>query len=315
MTTPFDGSRTLWYTTPASVPDTTAEAMVARIKAAAPNVTGLLIKAWNWDYWSLRAASKKPRAIAGVADLRYWVDLLHDHGLKCYAWGVARGERVSREIALMQQIASSGVDAMVADVEVGEYYWRGTASGATTIARAIADTGVHLGLCFDYRGTHAVHSHAVQWMPYVGSLHPMAYHHHFGRSATSVMTEMARILAPRRLPIVPALQGYSLRGNPYLASDIPVTARIALAQPGVVGASWFRIGHGLALGSEDGIGPSDLAALAAVDPTAPQTPAEPVLFAYTDRAGARINVVEVRGKRWRLPGAAGWIDAVPLRAA
>lgn len=314
MTTPFDGARTLWYTLPASVPDTTAEALVARIKATAPNVTGLLIKAWNWDYWALRAVAKKPRAIASQADLRYWVDLLHAHGLRCYAWGVARGERVSREVALMQQIAACGVDAMVADVEVGEYYWRGNAAGATTIARAVADTGVHLGLCYDYRGQHVYHSNAVQWLPFAGSLHPMAYHWHFERSALSVMTEMARILAPRHLPIVPALQGYSLRGRPYLASDIPVTARIALAQPGVVGVSWFRVGHGLALGSEDGIGPVDLRAVAAVDPGT-QTPAEPVLFAYTDRAGQNVDVVEVRGQRWRRPGAAGWMDAVPLRAA
>lgn len=310
MTTPFDGSRTLWYTLPASVPDGTAEALVARIKATAPNVTGLLVKAWNWDYWALRAVAKKPRAVASIADLRYWVDLLHANGLKCYAWGVARGERVSREITLMQQIASAGVDAMVADVEVGEFYWQGTAAGATAIARAIADTGVHLGICFDYRGAHAIHSNAVQWMPYAGSLHPMAYHWHFQRSASSVMTEMARILAPRRLPIVPALQGYSLRGRPYLASDIPVTARIALAQPGVVGVSWFRIGQGLALGSEDGIGPVDLRVIGLVDPAMPQ---EPALFAYTDRAGVTVDVLAVDGGKWRTRS--GVVSPVPLRAA
>lgn len=310
MTTPFDGSRTLWYTLPASVPDASAEALVTRIKATAPNVTGLLVKAWNWDYWALRAIAKKPRAVASIGDLRYWVDLLHAHGLKCYAWGVARGERVSREIALMQQIASAGVDAMVADVEVGEFYWKGTAAGATAIAREMAATGVHLGVCFDYRGAHAIHSNAVQWMPYAGSLHPMAYHWHFERTAASVMTEMARILAPRRLPIVPALQGYSLRGRPYLASDIPVTARLALEQPGVVGVSWFRIGHGLSLGSEDGIGPVDLRAIAGVDPSVPQ---EPTLFAYTDRSGAAVDVLAIEGGKWRTRRS-GTIAPVPLRA-
>lgn len=317
MTTPFDGSRTLWYVTPPTVSEASAEAMVATIRGRAPGATGLLIKAWNWHGWALRAMAKRPRAIAGQADVRYWVDLLHAHGLKAYAWGVARGENTAREAEIMRQVAAAGVDALVVDVEVGEYYWKGTPASATFLARAAHDTGVHVGLCFDYRGTHALHSRAVDWMPYVGSLHPMAYHWHFQRPATAVMTEMARTLAPHRLPIVPALQGYSLRGRPYLASDIPVTARIALAQPGVVGLTWFRYGNGLALGSEDGIGPAELAALELVDPAAPapQTPAEPVLFSYTDRAGGRTNIVEVRGKRWRLPGAGGWIDAVPLRAA
>ena len=124
------------------------------------------------------------------------------------------------------------------------------------------------------------------------------------------MRHRQRILAPRRLPIVPALQGYSLRGRPYLASDIPVTARIALAQPGVVGVSWFRIGQGLALGSEDGIGPVDLRVIGLVDPAMPQ---EPALFAYTDRAGVTVDVLAVDGGKWRTRS--GVVSPVPLRAA
>ncbi len=312
--TPFDNGRALWYVTPGTVGEASAEAMVAAIRERAPNVTGVLFKAWNGASWPYRAKAARPRAIAGEADVRYWVDVLHRAGLKAYAWGVAHGVDVNREADLMRRVAACGVDALVVDVEVGAYYWAGTATAARTLARAAAQTGVHVGLCCDYRGSHMRDSKALEWLPYVGSLHPMAYHWHFERSALSVLSEMSARLDDYRLPIVPALQGYSLRGRRYPAADIPVTARIALAQPGVVGVSWFRYGNGLALGTEDGIGPQDLHGVAAVDP-ATQTPAEPVLFSYTAADGRVVNVVEVSGGRWRLPGAAGWMQPVPLRAA
>ncbi len=311
--TPFDDSRLLWYVTPGTVSEASAEAMVATIRQRAPSVTGVLIKAWNGQWWPYKARAGRPRAIAGQADLRYWVELLHNAGLEAHAWGVARGQDVARESAILRQVADCGVDSLVVDVESGPYYFVGTAADATTLAKAAAATGVHVGLCFDYRGMHMVYSQAIRWLPYVGSLHPMCYHFHFERPAQSVLTEMAARLAPFGLPIVPALQGYSVGDRRYPPTDIAPTARIALQQPGVIGLSWFRYGNGL-VNREDGMGPGEIGQLEAVRP-ATQTPAEPVLFAFDDRTGKRVDVLEVKGGRWRLPGAAGWMDAVKLRAA
>ena len=109
---------------------------------------------------------------------------------------------------------------------------------------------------------------------------------------------------------MPAVQGSSVGSRKDAAQDIPATAAIALDQERVVGVSWFRYGGGLQ-NNEDGLGPNDLHAIAAVDPGT-QTPAEPVLFEYRERDGRTVGVVEVRDGRWRLPGAAGWMDRVPL---
>lgn len=310
--TPFDGARALWYVRPGTVSEATAEQMLATIVNRAPNINGILIKAWNWQYWAYGAEAKKPRAIAGQADLRYWVNLAHTLGLKAYAWGVARGADVAKESAIMRQVADSGVDALVIDVESGTSYFVGSAAAATSLARAAADTGVHVGLCFDYRGTHPIWSHAREFLPYANSLHPMCYHWHFQRKAVDVLTEMSRTLAAYNKPIVPALQGYSLTGRKYDPADLIPTARVALAQPGVVGLTWFRYGKGLT-DREDGMGADDLAQLAALEGWAQPHPVEPTLFTFTDRSGRAVNVFEVRNGQWRT--ASGWAAAVALRAA
>lgn len=313
MINPFLNARVLWYVSPATVSEASAEAMVAQIRTRAPNVTGILVKAWNWDSWPYRARAGKPRAIAGQADLRYWVELLRQAGLRCFAWGVARGANVQRESDIMRMVADCGVDALVVDVESGPSYFAGTPAAAATLARAAHSTGVHVGLCLDYRGNHPRDSSAVYWMPYVHSLHPMCYHFHFGRTAESVLTEMSARLATYNLPIVPALQGYSVGARHYNPADIVRTARIAMSTRGVVGLSWFRYGLGLS-NNEDGIGPDELKFIASIEPVT-QTPTEPVLFSFIGRDGQRVDILEARGGQWRLPGAAGWMQAIPLKAA
>lgn len=305
----FDGARVLWYVTPASVAESSIDAMIANIRTLAPNVTGVMVKGWNGGGFAYGAlASKKGMAVANENDMRVWVDKLHAAGLKCYAWGVARGVYPKSEIDVMRRIAFAGVDALVVDVESGPSYYVGTAQTAVALAVAAQATGVHVGLCLDYRGNHPRDSKADLWYPYVDSLHPMCYHYHFQRPAAAVITEMLGKLAPMGKPIVPALQGYSVGSRLYNPDDIAPTARVAQGA-GVVGLSWFRYGKGLEF-HESGLGARDLWAIAQVGGSNPPAPA---LFSYTDKAGATVDVLSINGGKWRTRK--GDIAPVALRAA
>jgi len=308
----FDSARALWYVTPGTVGDRSIGELIATIKTKAPNVNALFVKCWNWHSWAYRAVANKPgMAITGEADVRRWSDALHAAGMKMIAWGVARGTSTKAEADIMRRVAGAGADALVVDVEAGEYYWQGTDASAADLARVAHDTGVHVGLCYDYRGTHPLVSKAYRWYPYVDSLHPMAYHFHFQRPAAAVLKECVDKLKVQGKPIIPALQGYSVGARLYNPDDIVATANIAQGL-GITGMSWFRYGVGLHL-PESGIGPNDLFSVARVGGGGSPRPLEPALFSYTDKAGATVDVLSVNGGKWRTRK--GDIAPVALRAA
>lgn len=309
----FNDTRALWYVTPGTVGERSIGALIDTLKAKAPNVNALYVKCWNWHGWAYRAVANKPgMAITGEADVKRWADALHAAGMRMVAWGVARGTSTKAEADIMRRVAGAGVDALVVDVEAGEYYWSGTDKAADDLAQVARSTGVHVGLCYDYRGTHPITSRASRWYPYVDSLHPMAYHFHFGRSASVVMAECVAKLRPLGKPIVPALQGYSVGTRLYNPDDIPTTATIAKSH-GVAGLSWFRYGAGMHL-PESGIGPNDLWAVAKVGGGASPKPVEPALFSYTDKAGGVVDVLSIDGGKWRTRHG-GTVAPVALRAS
>lgn len=302
----FSGARALWYVTPPSVSEVSIGAVIASIKARAPNVNALFVKCWNGPSWANFALASKPgMAVTGQDAVRRWADALHAANMKMIAWGVATGTNTAQEAAVMRAVAAAGPDALVVDVESGPYYFTGTSAAATYLAQTAASTGVHVGLCLDYRGTHPAASKAVNWYPFAHSLHPMAYHFHFGRSAASVMAEMSATLAPLNKPIVPALQGYSVGTRLYNPDDIPTTADVALKSPGVVGLSWFRYGVGLHL-PESGIGPNDLWAVAKVAgagaPKVEPIPVPPSVNTWQDF----INATKAASVALRYPEAQWW---------
>jgi len=303
----FDSTRALWYVTPGTVGERSIGELIATIKTKAPNVNALFVKCWNGAAWAGKAKANRPASITRESDVRLWSDALHAAGMRMVAWGVAVGVGTKTEADIMRRVAGAGADALVVDVEAGEAYWRGTDAAAADLARVAHDTGVHVGLCYDYRGTHPLVSKAYRWYPYVDSLHPMAYHFHFQRPAAAVLKECVDKLKVQGKPIIPALQGYSVGARLYNPDDIVATANIAQGL-GITGMSWFRYGVGLHL-PESGIGPNDLWAVAKVSGA---QPVEPALFSYTDKAGATVDVLAVEGGKWRTRG--GTIAPVALKA-
>lgn len=267
----FEGKLSLIFWTPNSVTETSIGQMADTIKNGAPNVTGVMVKTNNGSFWQGAIDSNKPDlAINSAADIRRWVDTLGARGLDFHAWGVVRGLNATAEINRFVEVCQvAGVKSLSIDLEPGDFYFVGTEAVARTIATGIRQrvgANFHVGLIFDYRGNRPQQLWVQSvWFPEIDSLHPMVYHYHFGQSATTALQNCYNTIGSWGRPVYPMLQGYSPGGTIglYPASDIPVTAGIAVNTFKAKGLSWYRYGKGLSI-PDEGLGPADLAQVAKV---------------------------------------------------
>ncbi len=267
----FEGRLSLVFWTPNSVDETSIGQMADTIKNGAPNVTGVMVKTNNGAGWQGQIdSSKADLAINSAGDVKRWVDQLGARGLEFHAWCVLRGLDAAREIDRIVEVCQvAGVRSMLLDLEPGEFYFVGNEATARAMATGIRQRvgpDFHVGLIFDFRGNRPRQLWVQSvWFPEIDSLHPMVYHYHFGQSAQTALQNCYNTIGNWGRPVYPMLQGYSPGGTIglYPASDIPVTANIAVSQFKARGLSWYRYGKGLNI-PDEGLGPADLGQVARV---------------------------------------------------
>jgi len=267
----YDGDLALVFWTPSSVNQTTIAQLADTIKGGAPNVNALLVKTNNGTQWQGALDSSKPNlAINSIADVQRWSTTLAARNMKLHAWCVVRGINPTAEADFIANIClNGGVRSMMLDLEQGPFYFVGDQNAARALATSLRQRvgpDFHIGLIFDYRGTRPEQLWVQSvWFPEIDSLIPMVYHFHFGQTAQQALQTCYNKIGSWGKPIYPMLQGYSPGGSIglYPASDIPVTANLAINQFKARGLSWYRFGKGLSI-SDEGLGPADLPELAKV---------------------------------------------------
>ncbi|MBL8045823.1 MAG: M23 family metallopeptidase [Anaerolineales bacterium] len=276
----YDGRLSLVYWTPRSINETSIDQFAQNLRAGSPNINGVMVKTNNGSVWQGAFDSSKPNLnINSTADVKRWVDTLAARGLETHAWGVLRGLSPQAEVNRFVEICQvAGVKSLLLDLEEGPAYFVGTQSAALTIAQGLRNglgPNFHIGLIFDYRGNRPQKLWVqTVWFPYIDSLHPMVYHYHFGQSAQTALQNCYNAIGSWGRPVYPMLQGYSPGGSIgiYPASDIPITANIAINSFGARGLSWYRYGRGLSI-PDEGLGAADLPELAKVSvPVNPPPP-------------------------------------------
>lgn len=246
MSTPYDGKIAVLYWQGSSVGEITIDQIIQTLKQYAPNVGAIWIKTNDGPHWQGAgpAGAKPDLDINGVDDIARWIAKAGAAGLDVHAWCVLNGTQPDQEADIVAQVCGvNGLKSMVLDIEVGTQYFTGgpqAVAGFAQSLRAKIQSGFHLGLCLDARGNHPRDIHIDQWLPFVDSLHPMAYHKDFGQTPDETLNIVYAALAGYQKPIIPMLQGYGLAPNDH--GDLLVAGNLAFGKYQSPGISIFRFG-------------------------------------------------------------------------
>ncbi|MCA9972506.1 MAG: hypothetical protein KC425_19930, partial [Anaerolineales bacterium] len=242
MTTPYDGKIGLVYWSGQSVSEDSIAALAQTVQRWAPNVRAIYVKTSDGNAWQGQFDHKPQMAVNSPADIARWVQILDDYGLEFHAWCVLKGIDVPGEAdRVVEACGVPGVRSMLLDVEDGPGYFAAGPGDARHLIQRVR-VGIprdfHLGLNFDARGQHPKHIHVQQWLPYVGSLHPMVYHKDFGKPVAQALADAFAVCRTMNRPVYPMLQAYG--GVP--AEDLRRGGELAMQQFGAGGVSYFRLG-------------------------------------------------------------------------
>lgn len=268
MTTPYDGKIGFVYWSGKSVGENSIGELAQAIRRSLPQQpVAIYVKTSDGDAWQGQFDTKPQMAINSPDDVTRWVDALADFDLEFHAWCVVKGINVPGEAERIIQVCRvPGVKSMLLDVEDGPKYFAGGPGDARHLIQRVrvnVPRHFHLGLNFDARGQHPKHIHIAQWLPYVGSLHPMVYHKDFGLPVAEALRNAFAVCRTMNLPIYPMLQAYG--GVP--ADDLRRGAEVTVQQFGGTGVSYFRLGT---------MGVAEFRALQQVKlPEVPAAPPEP----------------------------------------
>ncbi len=290
MITPYDGKIGLVYWSGKSVGENTIGELAETIRRWLPKApVALYVKTSDGDAWQGQFDSKPQMSINSPDDVARWVSVLADFDLEFHAWCVLKGLNVPGEADMVIRVCNvPGVKSMLLDVEDGPKYFDGGPGDARHLIQRVrvnVPRHFHLGLNFDARGQHPKHIHIAQWLPYVGSLHPMVYHKDFGQSVEQALRSAFAVCRTMNKPIYPMLQAY----GGVAADDLRLGAELTVQQFGGTGVSYFRLGT---------MAGAEFRALQQV--TLPDVPAEPPAPG-DDEAG---DIVIVR------PGEPGYSDGL-----
>jgi murein DD-endopeptidase MepM/ murein hydrolase activator NlpD len=242
MTTPYDGKIGLVFWSGQSVGEHTIAELARTIREHAPNVAAVYVKTSDGATWQGEYDDKPAMAIYGPSDIARWVQILGDHDLEFHAWCVLKGEDAPAESEkVIEACRVPGVRSMLLDVEDGPGYFAGGPGDARYLIQRVrvrAPAGFHLGLNFDARGQHPKHIYIRQWLPYVGSLHPMVYHRAFGKSVAEALQDAFRASYGFGKPVYPMLQAY----GGVTPQELRRAAEISFQDFGAGGVSYFRLG-------------------------------------------------------------------------
>lgn len=246
--TPYDGKIGLWHHKGATIGEDSIAEVAATLKQFSHPQSAIWVKTSNDKHWQghydrQHGAVKEDVTIDGPADLERWVKVASREGIDVHAWSIPQGLAVTGEIDVIVQACNvPGLKSMILDVEVGDLYFRGGPVAAAEIAREVRNQsprGFHIGLCLDARGFHPRDIHIDRWLPYVDSLHPMAYHHLFQRTVEDTVQGAFDALAQYGKPIIPALQSYNL-DNPV---DVYTGGDMSFRRFNAQGLSYYMFGR------------------------------------------------------------------------
>lgn len=289
MATPYDGKIGLVYWSGRSVGENSIGDLAESIRRWLPRVpVAVYVKTSDGDAWQGQFDSKPQMAINGPADVARWVNTLAEFDLEFHAWCVVKGVNVPGEAERIIEVCKvPGVKSMLLDVEDGPKYFDGGPGDARHLVQRVRvniPRRFHLGLNFDARGQHPKHIHVTQWLPYVGSLHPMVYHKDFGLSVEQALHNAFAVCRTMNKPIYPMLQAYG--GVP--ADDLRRGAEVT-RQLGGTGVSYFRLGT---------MGQAEFRALQGV--SLPEVP--PPIIDHGDHEASEVVIVR--------PGEPGYTDGL-----
>ncbi len=265
----FDGRLAVFVWQPSSLAEGSLSQLAGNLRAAAPNVNAVIVRAATGVGWPGKADRQKPNlAVNALADLQRWVRELGAKGLEVHAWALVSGSLPKQELDRLADIAlNSGVRSLLLDLAPRTGLglrperrggFTGGAAAAEGLARGLRERvgpNFHLGLMFDPRpGQPEAVFVQSQWFPEIDSLHPLVFHHDFGQTPREALQDTYDALVGWGKPIYPVLQAY---GVPTLevADALSAAAEVHHAP----GASLFRYG----LGNGQGLSRAELWAVAA----------------------------------------------------
>ena len=265
----FDGRLGVFVWQPSSLAETSLGQLGANLRAAAPNVNAVIVRAATGAGWPGRGDRGKPNlAISGLSDLQRWVRELGAKGLEVHAWVLVSGRLPTQELDRLTAIAQhSGVASLLLDLaprsglglrEERRGGFVGGAPAAAALARGLRERvgpGFHLGVMFDPRpGQPEAVFLQRYWFPEIDSLHPLVFHHEFGQTPREALRQAYAALQGWGKPIYPVLQAFGLPAREV--GDALSAAADAHQAPG---ASLFRYGPG----GGQGLSKAELGAVAA----------------------------------------------------
>jgi murein DD-endopeptidase MepM/ murein hydrolase activator NlpD len=282
----FDGRLAVFVWQPGSLAESSLSQLAGSLRAAAPNVNAVIVRALTGLGWAAKGDRRKPNlAVAALADLQRWVHELGARGLEVHAWAVVSGSLPRRELDRLAEIAlHSGVRSLLLDLAprtgLGLLPERrpgfvGGSAAALRLARGLRERvgpDFHLGAIFDPRPgqPEAVFLQSA-WFPEIDSLHPLVLHHALGQTPRAALHDTYAALQAWGKPIYPVLQAY---GVPTL--EVAEALSAASEVHHAPGASLFRYG----LGGGAGLSRAELGAVAAHWPAT-----QPVVAPPLERGG------------------------------
>lgn len=237
--TPYDGKVSVWFWRGDSVPYASIDELARGLRETMPAVNAVYVKVADGSNWQGTFERVADFAVNGPDDVDRWVETLGRYGLEFHAWAVPKGIEISAEVDVLVQAANRpGVRSLILDVEPYSGYWSGTADDIarfmSRFRKSLPD--IHVGLAIDPRPYRYADISPEVWLPYVGSVHPMAFWNTFQQQPDEVLKYTYDTWGDYGLPIYPMFTGDSQPVDMQTARDL------AVGQYQAAGVSLWRLG-------------------------------------------------------------------------
>ncbi len=234
--TPFANSIVLAHHAADSLPDPGAEAFVARLQAAAPNVSALLLWCSEGTTWS---GGTGALAVRNATDLSRIAEALATARLRLHAWHGLQGANPTAEISQIVQAAlANGVRSVVLDLDPQRLALRDPRSIRAFMIdlRRALPAETRIGISFDGRPAAFSAVNLMEWLPFVDSWLPKVWYADWGDRPAALIGQTLSALRPYRKPIV-VLTQFGADG------DMREAGRAALEpQQAAAGIGFWRLG-------------------------------------------------------------------------
>ncbi|PJF35888.1 MAG: hypothetical protein CUN49_08275 [Candidatus Thermofonsia Clade 1 bacterium] len=200
--TPFANSIALAHSATDALADASAEAFAARLQAAAPNVSALLLWCSNGTAW---LGGTGALAVHSAADLSRIAKSLVKARVRLHAWHGLHGADITAEISQIVQAAlAQGVCSIVLDLDPQRLALRQPDHIRTfmTALRRALPAETRIGLSFDGRPANFSAVNLTEWLPFIDSWHPKVWYADWNGRPSVLIGQTLSALRPYRKPIV-----------------------------------------------------------------------------------------------------------------